>query len=101
MTLTLNSWLNSTSSSSSSYSEYSAPVTENFSYLETFAAHLQYLLIDRTQLFEANDKMLAVQECYLSVCKEKDSLEEHMRNREKEEALIRDNEVCVCVCVWY
>ena len=42
--------------------------------------------------------MLAVQECYLSVCKEKDSLEEHMRNREKEEALIRDNEVCVCVC---
>lgn len=41
--------------------------------------------------------MLAVQECYLSVCKEKDSLEEHMRNREKEEALIKEKEVCV----WY
>lgn len=40
--------------------------------------------------------MLAVQECYLSVCKEKDSLEEHMRNREKEEALIKEKEVCVC-----
>lgn len=98
MTLTLNSWLNSTSSSSSSYSESSARATENFSYLETFAAHLQFLLLHhRTQLFEANDKMLAVQECYLSVCKEKDSLEEHMRNREKEEALIKEKEVCV----WY
>ncbi|XP_036964247.1 centrosomal protein of 152 kDa isoform X5 [Acanthopagrus latus] len=54
--------------------------------------HQQQLQQLQTQLFEANDKMLAVQECYLSVCKEKDSLEEHMRNREKEEALIRDNE---------
>lgn len=37
--------------------------------------------------------MLAVQECYISVCKEKDMLEERVRNREKEEALIRENEV--------
>ncbi|XP_073329008.1 centrosomal protein of 152 kDa isoform X2 [Pagrus major] len=54
--------------------------------------HQQQLQQLQTQLSEANDKMLAVQECYLSVCKEKDTLEEHMRNREKEEALIRENE---------
>lgn len=48
----------------------------------------------RTQLSEANDKMLAVQECYISVCKEKDVLEERVHTKEKEEASIRDNEVC-------
>lgn len=37
--------------------------------------------------------MLAVQECYISVCKEKDMLEERVHNREKEEASIRENEV--------
>lgn len=38
--------------------------------------------------------MLAVQECYISVCKEKDVLEERVHTKEKEEASIRDNEVC-------
>lgn len=37
--------------------------------------------------------MSAVQECYISVCKEKDTLEESIRNTEKEEASIRENEV--------
>lgn len=38
--------------------------------------------------------MLAVQECYISVCKEKNMLE-------KEEALIRENEVCqILKCVY-
>lgn len=36
--------------------------------------------------------MLAVQECYISVCKEKDMLEERLQGKEKEEASI--NEVC-------
>ncbi|KAM3608683.1 uncharacterized protein V6R79_003056 [Siganus canaliculatus] len=45
----------------------------------------------QTQLSEANDKMLAVQECYISVCKEKDALEERVREREKEEALLTEN----------
>lgn len=49
-----------------------------------------FTLFHRTQLSEANDKMLAVQECYISVCKEKDLLEESIRSREKEEALIRE-----------
>uniref|UniRef100_A0A8C9WXZ9 Centrosomal protein 152 n=1 Tax=Sander lucioperca TaxID=283035 RepID=A0A8C9WXZ9_SANLU len=50
------------------------------------AQHQQQVQQLQTQLSEANDKMLAVQECYLSVCKEKDMLE-------KEETLIRVNEV--------
>ncbi|XP_068578645.1 centrosomal protein of 152 kDa isoform X2 [Cebidichthys violaceus] len=49
------------------------------------AQHQQQLQHVQTQLSEANDKMLAVQECYISVCKEKDMLN-------KEEALIRVNE---------
>nr|XP_019934625.1 PREDICTED: centrosomal protein of 152 kDa [Paralichthys olivaceus] len=56
------------------------------------AQHQQQILLLQTQLCEANDKMLGVQECYISVCKEKDTLEERMHNREKEEALIRENE---------
>uniref|UniRef100_A0A3B4WYJ8 Centrosomal protein 152 n=1 Tax=Seriola lalandi dorsalis TaxID=1841481 RepID=A0A3B4WYJ8_SERLL len=51
-----------------------------------------YCSLYRTQLSEVNDKMLAVQECYISVCKEKDMLEERIRDGEKEEALIRENE---------
>ncbi|XP_047451256.1 centrosomal protein of 152 kDa isoform X2 [Mugil cephalus] len=54
------------------------------------AQHQQQLQHLQTQLSEANDKMLAVQECYISVCKEKDLLEESIRNREKEEASVRE-----------
>lgn len=49
--------------------------------------------IHRIQLSEVNDKMAAVQECYISVCKEKDMIEESIRNREKEEASVSENEV--------
>ncbi|XP_042351484.1 centrosomal protein of 152 kDa isoform X2 [Plectropomus leopardus] len=55
--------------------------------------HQQQVQQLQTQLSEANDKILAVQECYISVCKEKDMLEESIRNREIEEALIRENEL--------
>lgn len=34
--------------------------------------------------------MLAVQECYISVCKEKSLLEEKLQNGEKDEALIKE-----------
>lgn len=38
--------------------------------------------------------MLAVQECYISVCKEKDMLEQREQSRgEEEEAWIKENEV--------
>ncbi|KAM9376046.1 centrosomal protein of 152 kDa [Pholidichthys leucotaenia] len=52
--------------------------------------HQQQIQQLQTQLSEANDKMLAVQECYISICKEKDMLEESVRNREKEEASVRE-----------
>uniref|UniRef100_A0A3P8U9J8 Centrosomal protein 152 n=1 Tax=Amphiprion percula TaxID=161767 RepID=A0A3P8U9J8_AMPPE len=54
------------------------------------AQHQQQVQHLQTQLSEANDKVLAVQECYISVCKEKDLLEESIRNKEKEEAEIRE-----------
>ncbi|XP_035497198.2 centrosomal protein of 152 kDa isoform X3 [Scophthalmus maximus] len=57
---------------------------------ELTAQHQQQVQQLQTHLSEANDKMLAVQECYLSVCKEKDMLEERMDNRQKE--VIRENE---------
>ncbi|XP_068170223.1 centrosomal protein of 152 kDa isoform X2 [Antennarius striatus] len=46
----------------------------------------------QSKLSEVNDKMLAVQECYISVCKEKNLLDERVQNQEKEEALIRETE---------
>uniref|UniRef100_A0A3Q4BDL0 Uncharacterized protein n=1 Tax=Mola mola TaxID=94237 RepID=A0A3Q4BDL0_MOLML len=49
------------------------------------AQHEQQVQQLQAQLSEANDKMLAVQECYISVCKEKDTLEESIRNGEKKE----------------
>ncbi|XP_029991421.1 centrosomal protein of 152 kDa isoform X2 [Sphaeramia orbicularis] len=54
--------------------------------------HQQQLQELQTQLSEVNDKMLAVQECYISVCKEKDMLEESLRSRKEEEASVSENE---------
>lgn len=54
--------------------------------------HQQQLQQLQTQLSEANDRMLAVQECYISVCKEKDTLEESIRNKEKEDAALKETE---------
>ncbi|XP_026167848.1 centrosomal protein of 152 kDa [Mastacembelus armatus] len=54
--------------------------------------HQQLVQQLQTQLSEVTDKMLAVQECYISVCKEKSMLEERICNKETEEALIKENE---------
>uniref|UniRef100_UPI003AABA4B4 centrosomal protein of 152 kDa n=1 Tax=Centroberyx gerrardi TaxID=166262 RepID=UPI003AABA4B4 len=56
------------------------------------AQHQQQVQELQTQLSEANDKMMAVQECYIAVCKEKDMLEESQRGREREEASMREDE---------
>lgn len=45
------------------------------------------LSLFRKQLSEVSDKMLAVQECYISVCKEKSLLEEMISNYEKEKEI--------------
>ena len=49
-------------------------------------------VLHRTLLAEASDKLSGVQECYISVCKEKDSLEERLSSS-TEEALTREQEV--------
>ncbi|XP_055011387.1 centrosomal protein of 152 kDa isoform X2 [Boleophthalmus pectinirostris] len=51
--------------------------------------HQQQLQDLQTQLSEAHDKMSAVQECYISVCKEKDALEESIRNKDNEETTLK------------
>ncbi|XP_029697568.1 centrosomal protein of 152 kDa isoform X4 [Takifugu rubripes] len=57
------------------------------------AQHQQQVQQLQTELSEANDKLLAVQECYLSVCREKDALEERVRAREQqEEKLVKEKE---------
>ncbi|XP_072291246.1 centrosomal protein of 152 kDa isoform X2 [Eucyclogobius newberryi] len=52
--------------------------------------HHQQLQELQTQLSDAHDKMSAVQECYISVCKEKDTLEESIRNKDNEEATLTE-----------
>ncbi|XP_034032122.1 centrosomal protein of 152 kDa isoform X2 [Thalassophryne amazonica] len=47
--------------------------------------HQQQIQQLQTHLSEVSDKMLAVQECYIAVCKEKDMIEESIRNRDKGE----------------
>lgn len=52
--------------------------------------------LHRTELSEANAKLLAVQECYISVCREKDVLEERIRTSEQqEEQSVKEKEVGV------
>ncbi|XP_077424265.1 centrosomal protein of 152 kDa isoform X2 [Vanacampus margaritifer] len=57
------------------------------------AQHEQHIQRLNTQLSEASDKMLAVQECYISVCKEKEILEDSIRNLAMEAALRKENEM--------
>ncbi|XP_053741580.1 centrosomal protein of 152 kDa isoform X3 [Synchiropus splendidus] len=56
------------------------------------AQHDQAIQQMQTQLSDANDKMSAVQECYISVCKEKDMLEESLRNQEEEGRMMKETE---------
>ncbi|XP_077372294.1 centrosomal protein of 152 kDa isoform X2 [Festucalex cinctus] len=56
------------------------------------AQHEQHMQRLNTQLSEASDKVLAVQECYISVCKEKEILEESIRNIARDDALRKENE---------
>lgn len=49
--------------------------------------------IHRSKLADLSQEMLGVQECYISVCKEKDKLEENLKSRLEEERRLRNNEV--------
>lgn len=48
----------------------------------------------RSQLAEGSKDMLAVQECYITVCREKDALEQDLRARMEEERKSMEEEVC-------
>ncbi|XP_015234467.1 PREDICTED: centrosomal protein of 152 kDa [Cyprinodon variegatus] len=62
-------------------------MTEHSAELERLTAqHQQQIQELQNQLSEVSDKMLAVQECYISVCNEKCLLEETIKKREKEES---------------
>uniref|UniRef100_A0A3P9PMJ8 Centrosomal protein 152 n=1 Tax=Poecilia reticulata TaxID=8081 RepID=A0A3P9PMJ8_POERE len=50
------------------------------------AQHQQQIQQLQNQLSEVSDKMLAVQECYISVCKEKCFLEETLKKKQEEES---------------
>uniref|UniRef100_A0A3P8XHP4 CEP152 CEP63 binding coiled coil domain-containing protein n=1 Tax=Esox lucius TaxID=8010 RepID=A0A3P8XHP4_ESOLU len=57
------------------------------------AENQQHLQLLQAKVTEVNEEMLAVQECYISVCKEKDRLEENLRATKVEEEKRRENEV--------
>lgn len=49
--------------------------------------------IHRSKLADLSQEVLAVQECYISVCKEKDKLEENLQNKLEEEKRLKEIEV--------
>ncbi|XP_016307960.1 centrosomal protein of 152 kDa [Sinocyclocheilus anshuiensis] len=52
--------------------------------------HLQQL---ESKLTDLSQEVLAVQECYISVCKEKDKLEENLQNKLEEQRRLKENEL--------
>ncbi|XP_051917384.1 centrosomal protein of 152 kDa isoform X2 [Hippocampus zosterae] len=56
------------------------------------AQHEEHIQRLNTQLSEASDNVLAVQKCYISVCKEKEMLEESIKNAAREDALRKESE---------
>lgn len=51
------------------------------------------VFIHRSKLADLSHEVLAVQECYISVCKEKDKLEENLQNKLEEEKRLKEIEV--------
>lgn len=60
-----------------------------------FLVHPQY----RSKLANLSQELLAVQECYISVCKEKDKVEEDLQGRIDEERKLKDHEVICFLCL--
>lgn len=56
-------------------------------------------LLHRSKLTDLSQEVLAVQECYISVCKEKDKLEETLQSRIDEERKLKDLEVADFICI--
>uniref|UniRef100_W5JZ82 Centrosomal protein 152 n=1 Tax=Astyanax mexicanus TaxID=7994 RepID=W5JZ82_ASTMX len=57
------------------------------------AQHQEHIQQLEARLAELSQEVLAVQECYISVCKEKDKLEENLQSKTEDEKKLRENEV--------
>ncbi|XP_059391626.1 centrosomal protein of 152 kDa-like isoform X1 [Carassius carassius] len=55
--------------------------------------HQQHLQQLQSKLADLRQEVLAVQECYISVCKEKDKLEENLQNKLEEQRRLIENEL--------
>nr|XP_055048823.1 centrosomal protein of 152 kDa isoform X1 [Misgurnus anguillicaudatus] len=60
---------------------------------QLISQHQQHIQQLESKLADLSQEMLAVQECYISVCKEKDKLEENLKSRLEEERRLRDDEL--------
>ncbi|XP_039502831.1 centrosomal protein of 152 kDa isoform X2 [Pimephales promelas] len=67
---------------------------EHAAHIEQLASqHLQHKQQLQSKLADLSQEVLAVQECYISVCKEKDKLEENLQNKLEEEKRLKEIEV--------
>ncbi|KAG1929549.1 centrosomal protein of 152 kDa [Pimephales promelas] len=66
---------------------------EHTAHIEQLASqHLQHKQQLQSKLADLSQEVLAVQECYISVCKEKDKLEENLQNKLEEEKRLKEIE---------
>ncbi|XP_051546188.1 centrosomal protein of 152 kDa-like isoform X2 [Myxocyprinus asiaticus] len=67
---------------------------EHTTHMEQLASEHQHHIQElESKLTDLSQEMLAVQECYISVCKEKDKLEENLQNKLEEERRLREKEL--------
>uniref|UniRef100_A0A673IM27 Very long-chain acyl-CoA synthetase-like n=1 Tax=Sinocyclocheilus rhinocerous TaxID=307959 RepID=A0A673IM27_9TELE len=66
---------------------------EHTAHIEQLSSqHQQHLQQLQSKLADLSHEVLAVQECYISVCKEKDKLEENLQNKLEEQRRLKENE---------
>ncbi|XP_016373258.1 LOW QUALITY PROTEIN: centrosomal protein of 152 kDa-like [Sinocyclocheilus rhinocerous] len=67
---------------------------EHTAHIEQLSSqHQQHLQQLQSKLADLSHEVLAVQECYISVCKEKDKLEENLQNKLEEQRRLKENEL--------
>ncbi|XP_048013741.1 centrosomal protein of 152 kDa isoform X2 [Megalobrama amblycephala] len=67
---------------------------EHTAHMEQLASqHQQHIQQLQSKLADLSQEVLAVQECYISVCKEKDKLEENLQNKLEEEKRLKEIEL--------
>ncbi|XP_073687907.1 centrosomal protein of 152 kDa [Garra rufa] len=67
---------------------------EHTAHIEQLASqHEQHIQQLESKLADLSQEVLAVQECYISVCKEKDKLEENLQNKLEEQRRLKENEL--------